>query len=148
MKNVDGNALTALPITPQDLAALFADLPNLWERATVEERRGLVRPLIERVYVDLDTRLIGALVASEGFEALIQGALVEAQETAVRLIPNEELHSRRTKRELVEIGEPNLPLAIRLQIFPRPPACRLPSGELGHLPGRRSRETPHTPRCG
>ncbi len=50
------------------------------------------------------TRLGGALMPSEGFEALIQGALVQALETDVQLMSSEGLHSQRTKRELVEIG--------------------------------------------
>ncbi|MFQ6027729.1 MAG: recombinase family protein [Dehalococcoidia bacterium] len=48
--------------TLEEAAQLFADIPQLWEEATPEERRKLLDPLIERVYVDLESSLIGAIV--------------------------------------------------------------------------------------
>ena len=43
--------------TIQEAAELFGNIPELWAEATPEERRLLLSPLIERVYVDMDTRL-------------------------------------------------------------------------------------------
>ncbi|MGB2695641.1 MAG: recombinase family protein, partial [Dehalococcoidia bacterium] len=46
----------------EEAAALFGDLPALWEEANSEERQRLVAPLIDRIYIDLQERLVAAIV--------------------------------------------------------------------------------------
>lgn len=59
----------------EEAARLFADMPALWDRATNEERRALVEPLIERAYVDIDSGMIGGIRATPEFSSLIDHGL-------------------------------------------------------------------------
>ena len=59
--------------TLDDAAELFSNLPALWEAAEPDERRRLVAPLIERVYVDLDSSLVGAFTPSLALRSLLDG---------------------------------------------------------------------------
>ena len=79
------------PSTPafDEAMELFSDMPALWERAASEERRRLVAPLIERVYLDIDSRRIGAITPSPEFKALIDHALEPTTEPEVVLVPPE-----------------------------------------------------------
>ena len=61
----------------------------MWERAAPEERRRLVAPLIERVYLDIDSRRIGAITPTPEFKALIDHALEPTADPEVALIPPE-----------------------------------------------------------
>lgn len=45
----------------EEAAALFSDLPALWSEATNAERQRPLAPLIDRVYVDVETRRIAAI---------------------------------------------------------------------------------------
>ncbi len=72
-----------------EAAELFSDMPALWERAAPEERRRLVAPLIERVYLDIDSRRIGAITPTPEFKALIDHALEPTADPEVALIPPE-----------------------------------------------------------
>ena len=71
----------------EDAVELFADMPALWERAAPEERRRLIDPLIERVYLDIDSKRIGAVTPTPEFKALIDHALEPAPDPEVALIP-------------------------------------------------------------
>ena len=57
--------------TLDEAAELFEDIPQFWKEATPEERRKLISPLIERVYVDMETGRIGAIVPEAGFRRLL-----------------------------------------------------------------------------
>ena len=57
--------------TLEEAAELFEDIPQFWTEATPEERRKLISPLIERVYVDMGTSIIGAIVPVAGFRRLL-----------------------------------------------------------------------------
>jgi hypothetical protein len=63
----------------EEAAQLLADLPRLWREATNEERRRLIAPLIERVYVDMAVRRIAAITPTPEFRWLLEGALEERQ---------------------------------------------------------------------
>lgn len=62
-------------VAARDARTLLTDVKGLWSEATPDERRRLVAPLIDRVYVDVETREICALSPSEGFAALLGAAL-------------------------------------------------------------------------
>ncbi len=74
MREIDRELAVASPILAPSLeqaAALFADLPRLWDRATAEERAELLRPLFERVYVDMEERRIAGLQPTPEFNELL-----------------------------------------------------------------------------
>ena len=73
-----------------DAAELFGDIPALWEEAGPEERRLLVAPLIERVYVDIESKRVGAFTPSPAFRSLLAAATQRrSQSRAVILSPAE-----------------------------------------------------------
>ena len=72
-----------------EAAELFSDMPALWDRAAPEERRRLVAPLIERVYLDIDSKRIGAITPTPEFKALIDHALEPTADPEVVLVPPE-----------------------------------------------------------
>jgi hypothetical protein len=84
-------ATTVVAPALEQAVALFEDVPGLWEDATLEERRRLLRPLVERVYVDITTKRVGAIVPAPGFRLLLENAAKKASRFASPLlIPWEE----------------------------------------------------------
>lgn len=59
-----------------EAAALVGDLGTVWEKATLDERRRLVSPLLSSVFIDLKERRIDSFTAAPGFDALLCNALV------------------------------------------------------------------------
>ena len=45
-----------------EAVSLFSNIPRLWSETTVHERRKLIGPLIQQVYVDLELKQIAAIV--------------------------------------------------------------------------------------
>jgi len=45
-------------------------MPTLWERADTKERRRLVSPLVERLYLDIESKRIAALKPTPEFRLL------------------------------------------------------------------------------
>jgi len=80
---------TELP-TIEDAAKLFEDIPQLWKEATPEERRKLISPLIERVYVDMDSRLVGAITPVPAFRTLLNNAMAKSESAAMMLLSQDE----------------------------------------------------------
>ena len=76
--------------TLEEAAQLFEDIPQLWREATPEERRKLISPLIERVYVDMDCSMIGAIVPASAFRRLLEGAMARAESPAATLLSEDE----------------------------------------------------------
>ena len=76
--------------TLEEAAALFEDIPQFWTEATPEERRQLISPLLERVYVDMESSRIGAIVPVAGFRRLLAGALVRAESSAAMLLSEDD----------------------------------------------------------
>jgi hypothetical protein len=72
-----------------ECVALLNDLPALWGEATQEERSRLIAPLIERVYIDIETKRIGAITPADGFGTLLQDVLEESDWSACVLLPAE-----------------------------------------------------------
>jgi hypothetical protein len=81
LDEIDAQLRLTTPIelpTLEEGAQLFENIPQLWEEATPEERSKLLSPLIERVYVDLESSRIGAVVPVPTFRRLLEGAIVRA----------------------------------------------------------------------
>ena len=76
--------------TLEEAAQLFKDIPQIWREATPEERRKLISPLVERVYVDMECSRIGAIVPVSEFRRLMEGAMTRSQSPAAMLISEDE----------------------------------------------------------
>ena len=81
--------VTDLP-TLEEAAELFQNIPALWMEATLQERRQLLNPLIERVYVDLETKLIGAIVPVAAFRTVLDTAMSRTNCSDVLLLTEED----------------------------------------------------------
>jgi len=82
-----GHAQAVTPPNVDEAVALFSNIPLLWSEATLDERRKLIGPLIQRVYVDLEHKQIAAIVPEPPFLALLAHAIQKAPETPVLLVP-------------------------------------------------------------
>jgi hypothetical protein len=76
--------------TLEEAAQLFESIPQIWEEATPEERRKLLSPLIERVYVDMECSMIGAIRPVLAFRKLLEGAMSRADSSAAMLLSEDE----------------------------------------------------------
>ena len=77
-------AATLAPTTAPDLeaaAALLRDLPTLWGKATVSERRELLGALVEEVHIDISERRIVGIVALAAFDDLLNAAVIHRAES-------------------------------------------------------------------
>jgi hypothetical protein len=81
-----------VPPSYEEAAQLFENIDSLWKEATPEERRKLISPLIERVYVDLELKLVGAITPTPAFRALLQCA-VQKSDSPVWVGSQEEMES-------------------------------------------------------
>ena len=64
LAEIDRSIAAATPVAPvavEEVAVLLANGKLLWAAATPEERRTLIAPLIERAYIDLAQKAIGAI---------------------------------------------------------------------------------------
>ena len=94
MAEIDRELEKASAVTPplvDEAAALFEDLPALWGEATQEERRQLLSPLVERVYVDLESKRIKALAPAPAFRELLSLGMETAPDAPVLLLRREEI---------------------------------------------------------
>lgn len=73
----------------EECLGLFQDLSALWCEATLEERSRLIAPLVERVYVDIETRRVAAITPAEGFDSLLNGVLQQPDWSSCVLLPAE-----------------------------------------------------------
>ena len=71
----------------EDAAGLLRSLPQLWELATPQERRRLIAPLLEHIYVDVDAKRVSGLDPAPAFRKLLEGAVQSVEGAAVRLLP-------------------------------------------------------------
>lgn len=92
------------PIEAGEVAALFADLPGMWDEATPDERRRLVAPIVERVFLDVETKRISGLVPMPGFRTLLGAGMQKTADHAAVLLPPDYSPARQML-ELVETGE-------------------------------------------
>ena len=77
----------------------------MWEEATPDERRRLLAPLIERVYVDVDSKRSSGIVPAPAFRTLLDRAMQRnADCSAVLTAPSVSIPARRIL-EMVETGK-------------------------------------------
>ena len=73
----------------EEAADLLDDLPGMWREALPEERRRLVAPLIDRVYLDLKTKKIAGIKPKPGFGEILAHATTDTgNPTALLLSPD------------------------------------------------------------
>ena len=103
----------------ETLATMFQDVQALWQDATAGERRTMVAPLLDRVYVDLASNHIGALVPVPPFATLLQHAIDHNSRSNIVLIGPDELERlqcwswwRRGRIELPVQTTPTRPLYV------------------------------------
>ena len=79
----------ATPIGPsfEQAASLFADMVSFWKRADTSERRRLIAPLVERVYVDIEAKQLAGLRPTLEFRVLMEHALEISPNPKVILVP-------------------------------------------------------------
>ncbi|MDA1297879.1 MAG: zinc ribbon domain-containing protein, partial [Chloroflexi bacterium] len=73
-----------------EAAELFGNLPGLWKEATAEERGQLISPLLDRVYVDIETRRVGAITPAPAFRTLLDRALERTDRSACVVLTTNE----------------------------------------------------------
>jgi len=83
-------SVTDLP-TLEEAAELFQNLPTLWTEATPPERRQPLNPLIERVYVDMESKLVGAITPVPAFRAVLDAAIQRVDGSKALLLTEGEL---------------------------------------------------------
>ena len=93
LAEIDRSIAAATPVAPvavEEVAVLLANGKLLWAAATPEERRTLIAPLIERAYIDLAQKAIGAITPVPAFAALLEHAVKQSCRSEVVLIgPND-----------------------------------------------------------
>lgn len=106
----------------EEAAALFADLPALWDSAEHTERQRLLQPLIERVYLDIDSGLIGGITPTQGFGVLLDHALQRVETSRAMILTAQETRDNASRVGLVETGEcPTRPARPDFCIYERRP---------------------------
>ena len=73
---------------------MLSDLESLWEKASPDERRQLIEPLIDHVYVAIDEQRIGALDPAPAFADLLRNAVEKKYRSEVALVSPDELERR------------------------------------------------------
>jgi hypothetical protein len=85
---IDARIRSAKPqsvVRATEAHALLTDLKGLWAAATLDERSRLLAPLVERVYVDVESKTVCAITPADGFGALLSATLRESRQPAVLL---------------------------------------------------------------
>lgn len=83
----------------EEAVALFSDTQTLWSEATPEERRQLISPLVDNVYVDLQKKRIAALTPAPALQALLRVGFGTETNAAVALVPSGEAN-----QDIVGVG--------------------------------------------
>ncbi len=107
----------------EEAATLFADMPGLWKRADRAEQRRLLRPLIERAYLDIDSGLSGGITPTPGFGVLLDHALERAESSRIVILTSQETRENTSRLGMVETGEGSTPVSLRV-VFVRPHLLR------------------------
>ena len=71
-------------------AELFQSVGTLWDEATSDERQRLVAPLLDRVYIDIETKQISAIVPAPAFKPLLDSAVDRSPDAKCVIIGPEE----------------------------------------------------------
>ena len=106
-------AQISTPIEMDDVAELLENLAELWGEATADERRRLLKTLVEAVYVDIKSRRIVAIAPVPAFVTLLESAIertagcpavligpdeVETLESMELSVPQDAAHQPRARR--------------------------------------------------
>ena len=89
MAEIDRQLEQTSIVTPPDIeqaVELFSNLPMLWNEATTEERRTLLKSLVELVYVDIKTKQVTAIKPTPACRALYGIGIKAGPDTPVKLI--------------------------------------------------------------
>ncbi len=73
LAEIDFQLHQTISVTTPDIEEaieLFSDIPMLWNEATTDERRRLLGTLVEKVYVDMETKHVTALKPTPVFRSL------------------------------------------------------------------------------
>ena len=97
-----------VPVEAAEVVALLSDLPGLWNEATPDERRQLVAPLVERVYVDVASKRLCGIVPVPALRALLEAGMERTAGSSAALIAPSDSPVRGIL-ELVETGENRTP---------------------------------------
>ncbi len=92
LQEVDQQVREAQPVNcvrARDVIALLGDLSSTWRVATNDERTRLVAPLIERAFIDVETRRLAGIVPAPGFDWLLREVLDQQGRSACMLLPAE-----------------------------------------------------------
>ena len=111
LDDIDAKILSAVPVLRPSIEAaaeLLDDLPGLWREALPEERRKLIVPLVDRVYLDLKTKRISGIKPRPGFESLLGHAIHQAYGSTCALLSQDELQTI-PNVGMVETGEGRTP---------------------------------------
>ena len=91
------NLAKNIDVGVEEAATLLEDLPKLWEEARPDERRVLLAPLIERAYVDVDSKRIVGITPGIGSAPLLADAIERVPGCSAVLLRPDEL-------ELLHVG--------------------------------------------
>ena len=94
LNEIDAKILSTVPASLpsiEEAAAFLDDLPLLWQESMPEERRKLVAPLVDRVYLDLRNRRNAAIRPKPGFKEPLDQSIRRLQSPACILMSPEEV---------------------------------------------------------
>jgi hypothetical protein len=101
LDEVDAKIQSAIPVmlpSVEEAAELIDDLPGLWREALPDERRRLVAPLVDRVYLDLSAKRVAGIRPKPGFGELLAHTIERSTQSTCVLLSQEEI------RELQNVG--------------------------------------------
>ncbi|MBI4302288.1 MAG: recombinase family protein [Chloroflexi bacterium] len=107
LAEIDANIQLAIPVmlpSVEEAAELINNLPRLWQEALPDERRRLVGPLIDRVYLDLKSKRISGIRPRPGFGELLVNAVRRTTRSTCVLLSQEET-AQLQNVGMVETGE-------------------------------------------
>ena len=111
LDEIDAKILSTVPASLpsiEEAAELLDDLPLLWQEALPEERRKLVAPLVDQVYLDLRSRRIAAIRPKQGFQELLTRSIQRLKHAPCILLSPDEVRELQNVG-MVETGEGRTP---------------------------------------
>ena len=87
-----------------EVAELLENLAELWDAANPDERRRLLRTVVEAVHVDIDSKRIVAIAPVPAFRTLIESAIERTADPSAVLVDPDKAETLESM-ELVETGE-------------------------------------------
>ena len=98
----------ARPVELDDAANLLGDLPEMWNEATPDERRRLLRTLVQDVYIDIESKSVVGIEPLPALRTLLESGIAKTAGPLVALIAPDEIEGLESM-ELVETGENRTP---------------------------------------